>query len=118
MIRRAASPPGPLSTGGNVAYQYVLYEKVDHIATVTMNRPEVMNALCPPEHDELFEIFTEIVEDDDIFVAILTGAGDRAFSAGADIKWMAEHPEYRQPRAAGYKLFTRRPIWKPSIAAV
>jgi len=67
-------------------YQYVLYEKKGHIAYVTINRPEVMNALHSDANRELTEVFTDFKDDDNTWVAILTGAGERAFSAGNDLK--------------------------------
>jgi enoyl-CoA hydratase/carnithine racemase len=65
---------------------YVIYEKKGHLAYVTINRPEVMNALHYDANVELREIFTDFKQDDEVWVAILTGAGTRAFSAGNDLK--------------------------------
>jgi crotonobetainyl-CoA hydratase len=73
-----------------MSYQYVLYEKKGHIAYVTINRPEVMNALHYAANVELNEIFTDLKQDDEMWVAIITGAGKRAFSAGNDLKATAE----------------------------
>ena len=67
-------------------YQYAIYEKRDRIAYVTINRPQVMNALHPAAHDEMADIFADFRDDDKLWVAILTGAGERAFSAGRDLK--------------------------------
>lgn len=67
-------------------YKYVLYEKKGHIAYVTINRPEVMNALHYATNVELSEVFTDFKQDEESWVAILTGAGERAFSAGNDLK--------------------------------
>ena len=67
-------------------YKYVIYEKKDHIAYVTINRPEVMNALHHDANVELSEIFNDFKQDEDSWIAILTGAGERAFSAGNDLK--------------------------------
>ena len=69
-----------------MAYQFVKYEKKGPIAYITLNRPEVMNALHPPSHLELGEIYEDVAADPEIWVAILTGAGSRAFSAGNDLK--------------------------------
>lgn len=73
-----------------MSYQYVIYEKKGHIAYVTINRPEVMNALHYAANVELDEIFTDFKQDDEMWVAIITGAGERAFSAGNDLKATAE----------------------------
>ncbi len=67
-------------------YQFVIYEKKGHIAYVTINRPEVMNALHYDTNAELSEAFDDFKQDDESWVAILTGAGNRAFSAGNDLK--------------------------------
>ena len=106
-----------------MSYQYAIYEKKGHIAYVTLNRPEVMNALHYDAHVELNEIFNDFKEDDESWVAILTGAGNRAFSAGNDLKATAAMT------ARGEKLSDQRPLVfgaitsgfacaKPLIAAV
>ena len=66
-------------------YETIILEKKHNIATITMSRPEKLNALNYEMGDELIDVFGVVDEDDDIRVVILTGAG-RAFSAGADIK--------------------------------
>ena len=58
----------------------------DHVATVTLDRPEAMNSLDPESIDQLKEIWAEITRNPEIRVAILTAAGDRAFCTGADLK--------------------------------
>jgi enoyl-CoA hydratase/carnithine racemase len=65
---------------------HAVYEKRGRIAYVTLNRPEVMNALHLEAHLELAEIWEDFRDDPEVWVAILTGAGDRAFSAGNDLK--------------------------------
>ncbi|MEE9255215.1 MAG: enoyl-CoA hydratase-related protein [Pseudomonadales bacterium] len=65
---------------------YVLYEKSDHIAVITLNRPERMNALGRELSTELRQAEEEFIRDDDAWIAIYTGAGDRAFCAGRDLK--------------------------------
>ncbi len=69
-----------------MSYHHVIYEKKARIAYVTINRPEVMNALHYEANVELYEIFNDFKQDDDVWVAILTGTGNRAFSAGNDLK--------------------------------
>jgi len=69
-----------------MSYQYVIYEKKEHIAYVTINRPEVMNALHHDANVELSQVFNDFKQDDATWVAILTGAGQKAFSAGNDLK--------------------------------
>lgn len=65
--------------------QNIKFDKKDQIATVTINRPEKLNALNMAVMSELRETFTQIKDDSEIRVAILTGAGEKAFVAGADI---------------------------------
>jgi enoyl-CoA hydratase/carnithine racemase len=69
--------------------EFVRYEKRGRIAHVTMNRPAVMNALHPPAHEELDRVWDDFAADPECWVAILTGAGEKAFSAGNDLKWTA-----------------------------
>jgi len=66
----------------------IIFECQDGIAKITLNRPEVMNALDPVTYDEITQAFGEIERDPGIAVGIVTGAGDRAFTAGADLKLM------------------------------
>jgi E-phenylitaconyl-CoA hydratase len=66
----------------------VLFDTTDGIATITLNRPEVLNAMDPSTYAEIGEAFLEIEHDADVRVGIVTGAGDRAFTAGADLKLM------------------------------
>lgn len=65
------------------------YEPDGRKVVITINRPDAMNALSSAVFDSLVEAFDEFNRDDDLLVAILTGAGGRAFSAGADLKEMA-----------------------------
>jgi len=64
----------------------VRYELVDHVATVTLDRPEVLNAVDLDTEAELQRIWNEIERHDDIRVVVLTGAGERAFCVGADLR--------------------------------
>jgi enoyl-CoA hydratase len=71
-----------------MAYETILYEKQPRIGYVTLNRPNVLNAQSPAMFDELARVFGEIKRDAEVGVVILTGAGDRAFCAGADINFL------------------------------
>jgi enoyl-CoA hydratase/carnithine racemase len=103
--------------------QYTKTESDGHLLTVTINRPEVMNALHPMANQELTEIFDQFAANPDLWVAIITGAGDKAFSAGNDLKY---HAELRaktggrpQSPAKGFGgLTNRHDLDKPTIAAV
>lgn len=66
----------------------IIFERHGPVATITLNRPEKMNALDPATYEEITQAFTDIERDRDVLVGIITGAGDRAFTAGADLKLM------------------------------
>src|SRR5207244_6034317 len=72
-----------------MAYEYILSERQGSVALITLNRPDKLNALSFPLMQELGDALTGFEADDDIKAVILTGAGERAFSAGADIHEMA-----------------------------
>jgi enoyl-CoA hydratase/carnithine racemase len=103
-----------------MAYEFATYEKKGRIAIVTLNRPERMNALHPPAHFELHEIWNDFESDPDVWIGILTGTGDKAFSAGNDLKHTAEHGRNMvRTAASGFGGITNRTTcWKPIIAAV
>jgi enoyl-CoA hydratase/carnithine racemase len=98
--------------------EFIRYEKQDHVARVTINRPEVMNSLHPAANEELAQVWDDFAADADCWVAIITGAGEKAFSAGNDLKWTAEHGVPRMPRTGFGGLTARFDLWKPIIAAV
>src|SRR6266446_7767458 len=72
-----------------MAYDYILSERLDGVALITLNRPDKLNALSFPLMQELGDALTGYETDDGVKAVILTGAGERAFSAGADIHEMA-----------------------------
>lgn len=81
--------------------EYSLVEKEGHLTIITINRPDVMNALHAPAHAEFSAIFDDFVSDPDQWVAIITGAGDRAFSAGNDLKYQASGGDMSMRPASG-----------------
>jgi enoyl-CoA hydratase/carnithine racemase len=103
----------------------IIFERRDGIAKITLNRPEVMNAMDQATYAEITEAFAEIERDPQVRVGIVTGAGDRAFTAGADLKLMHAGPP--DPAADGGAQWSpwRPDRWdfglttsKPLIAAV
>ena len=68
-----------------MSYETLLYEKQDSIATVTINRPEKRNAWTTQVSEEIIDVFGTMEDDPEVLVTILTGTGDKAFSAGADL---------------------------------
>jgi crotonobetainyl-CoA hydratase len=98
------------------ALRYVRTERRGRIAYVTLNRPEVLNAINPELLAELRVAFADFRDDPDAWVAILTGAGERAFCAGWDLKWHAgDEAASRSLRPSPSPLAD---CWKPVIAAV
>ncbi|MDO9333821.1 MAG: enoyl-CoA hydratase-related protein [Dehalococcoidales bacterium] len=100
----------------------VEYVKEGRIAYITINRPEAMNSLSADVSMGLHDAMVDFRDNNDLWVAILTGAGDRAFCAGADIKGFIPATG-AQPAAAGAARPVGAPvradtIWKPFIAAV
>jgi enoyl-CoA hydratase/carnithine racemase len=105
----------------------VLYEKRDRIAYVTINRQEARNAIDPDVHRAMIETWADFRDDDSVDVAILTGAGDEAFSAGADLKtyiprYLADAgpSDVREIVELGLNGFTRgmHRIYKPIVGAI
>jgi enoyl-CoA hydratase len=102
-------------------FETLLYEKLDSIAYVTLNRPQALNVYNIRMRDDLFEVLNAIRQDDEISVAIFKGAGDKAFCAGADLSEFLTAPS---PVAARQVRF-ERDVWglflsipQPVIAAL
>jgi enoyl-CoA hydratase/carnithine racemase len=106
-----------------VDYEYILFERRDRIAVITINRPDRMNAINPQTSAELHDAWSRFRDDPELWVAILTGAGDRAFSAGNDLVHTAQAGRSTAaaslPRNVPFGGNTRRmETWKPAIAAI
>ena len=103
-----------------MSYEFITYEKKERIAYVTINRPERLNALHPPANAELYHAFCDFRDDPDAWVAIITGTGERAFSAGNDLKYTAERSRRDRSReiARFGGITSNFECWKPIIAAV
>jgi enoyl-CoA hydratase/carnithine racemase len=102
------------------------YEKKNHLAVITMNRPDAMNAMNAQMRKEMSESYVDFRDDKDSWVLIITGAGEKAFSAGMDLKEMAARLA-AGPQAGGARpAMPQQPdliagtidIWKPIIAAI
>jgi len=109
-------PPRPAAL--RESYEHVRVRRDGHLLEVTINRPAARNALHPPANDELDEIFDAYFADPSLWVAILTGAGDRAFSAGNDLAYTASGRPMWVPKNGFAGLTGRRAMTKPVIAAV
>lgn len=99
-------------------YEYCLLNKKEHIWEITINRPDQLNALHPPANFELESIFNDFSNDKNAWIAILTGAGEKAFSTGYDLKFQASGKKFSQPDTGFAGLTKRFDLDKPVIAAV
>jgi enoyl-CoA hydratase/carnithine racemase len=99
-------------------YEFAKVERKGHITIVTLNRPEVMNAMHSPAHFELHRVFDEFANDPEQWIAIVTGAGEKAFSAGNDLKWQAAGGQRGWDKSGFAGLTERFDCDKPIIAAV
>ena len=96
-----------------VSYEHLLLDVADHVGIIKLNRPEVLNAMNRKLFSEIDAALTQMEEDDGVHAIIFTGAGERAFSAGADIHEMAEQARMEEPPPPD----PRRPEYSWHIAA-
>src|SRR5579883_1401414 len=102
----------------------ILYEKRERVAYITINRPEARNAIDFETGQELSSAWKDFRDDDNVWIGVITGAGDKAFSAGADLKSFipmltSSARSGEHPNDGGFGGITRGfECWKPIIAAV
>ena len=96
----------------------LMYEKKERIVTITLNRPERMNALSLELIARMTAAWEKFRNDDDAWVAIVTGSGDRAFCSGFDLIDHAERNKRGEGIPMGLPKFYPFQIWKPVIAAI
>jgi enoyl-CoA hydratase/carnithine racemase len=99
-------------------YRFLKIDREDRLTVITIDRPEVLNALHPPAHQELAEVFGRFESDPEQWVAIITGSGDRAFCAGDDLKYRSSKGRQPMPASGFGGLTSRFDMSKPVIAAV
>lgn len=102
-------------------YETIKLTRQGHIATIAFNRPQAMNALSTQTAKDLLAALEELELDDDVFAAVLTAEGDKAFCAGADLKERKtmSHDEMKKQRALFVKTFTAvAEFSKPLVAAI
>jgi crotonobetainyl-CoA hydratase len=99
-------------------FEYLRLDREDAILTITIDRPEVLNALHLPAHVELDRAFDRYAADPVLRVAIITGSGERAFCVGTDLKSLAVTGDYDYPPGGFAGITKRFDLWKPVIAAV
>jgi enoyl-CoA hydratase len=99
-------------------YDHLLFSQDGPVTLITVNRPERMNAIGPQTHAELVDAWERFRDDDEAYVAVLTGAGDKAFSAGGDLKASFDESalDPERPGVLGPSRWTE--LHKPTIAAV
>jgi enoyl-CoA hydratase len=110
-------------------YEHLIYEQRGPVTVITINRPDRMNAIGPQTHRELVDAWDRFRTDDGALVGVLTGAGDRAFCAGGDLKAafagelvdpspaeLAAHDHGERPGVLGPSRWTD--LYKPTIAAI
>jgi len=98
----------------------VLYEVTDHVATVTLNRPQAMNSFNQQMLDDFSALWDRVKADDDVHVVVLRGSGERAFSTGMDVKeGIDRHPNVWSQTDPGEFLSPKlNQVWKPLVCAV
>jgi crotonobetainyl-CoA hydratase len=98
--------------------EFCRVERDGHVLVVTIARPEVMNAIHPPASVEMAGVFDAFAADPELWVAIVTGEGERAFCAGNDLKFQAAGGKLEWPESGFGGLTARFELTKPVIAAV
>lgn len=99
-------------------YEFTEVRRNGHILEITINHPEARNALTPEANEELDEIFDAYFADPELWVAIITGAGDKSFCAGNDLRHSTGGKRGWMPNNGFAGLTNRRDMTKPVIAAV
>ena len=98
--------------------RYTVLRVEGKVLHVTLNRPQVLNALHPPAHFELAEVFDAFADDANLWIAVIRGAGERSFCTGTDLKVRAQQGQDEYP-PSGFAGLTRRfDLDKPVVAAV
>ena len=98
----------------------VLFEVTDHVATITLNRPQAMNSFNQQMLDDFSALWDRVKADDDVHVVVLRGSGERAFSTGMDVKeGIDRHPNVWSQTDPGEFLSPKlNQVWKPLVCAV
>ena len=98
-----------------VSYEHLLLDVADHVGIIKLNRPEVLNAMNRKLFSEIDAALTQLEDDDGVHAIIFTGAGERAFSAGADIHEMAEQARLEEPPPPDPAVASSRLTLKPML---
>jgi enoyl-CoA hydratase/carnithine racemase len=102
------------------SYETILFQVSDHVATVTLNRPDKLNAFDQTMVDEFRDVWSRVRVDDDVHVVVLRAAGDRAFCTGVDVSAGVDlHENIWSQNDPGTGLSPKHnKVWKPVVAAV
>ena len=107
-----------------MSYENILVETDKHLTKITINRPEAMNSINPPTSQDLDAALNEFNADPEAWACIITGAGEKAFSAGNDLKYWSQHgakkagEEFAKCKGGFAGITARYDCFKPIIAAV
>lgn len=104
-----------------MSYETVLFEVHEHVATITLNRPDQLNSFTRTMTEEMVEVWGIVRDTDDIHVAVLRAAGDRAFCTGIDIKggmWWGDQNVWNQVDPGAWLGPRSNNVWKPVVCAV
>jgi enoyl-CoA hydratase/carnithine racemase len=120
VIPNALEGGPPREIDGPGRYETVLVDESDHVVTLTLDRPERLNAFSQQMCEEFAHIWGWIREDDDVHAVVLRAAGDRAFSVGADqTDRVFQHPNIWSAEDPGNQLSPKfNDVWKPVVCAV
>jgi enoyl-CoA hydratase/carnithine racemase len=102
-------------------YETILFEVVDHVATITLNRPDQLNSFTRTMTEEMVDVWGIVRDTDEIHVAVLRAAGDRAFCTGIDIKggmWWGDQNVWNQVDPGVWLGPRANTVWKPVVCAV
>jgi enoyl-CoA hydratase/carnithine racemase len=103
------------------SYETILFDVADHVATITLNRPDQLNSFTRTMTDEMRAVWEIVRTDDDIHVAVLRANGDRAFCTGIDIKagaWWADDNVWTHEDPGVYLGPRANKVWKPVVCAI
>ena len=101
-----------------MAFQCIEVSERDRVTRIVLNRPQAMNAITPQMHEELQSAFDDFAANEDQYICVIRGAGERAFCAGSDLKSIAFAGASRYPENGYAGLIERFDLAKPIIAAV
>src|SRR6202035_3206959 len=115
-----AAPQLPREGTVSMDYETIAYELSDHVATVTLNRPDRLNAFNQRMCDEFEHLWSAVRLDDDVRAVVLQAEGERAFSTGIDVREGRDEPEnIWSRRDPGVQLGPKHnQVWKPVVAAL